>query len=174
MGSLVITVIGNDRAGLVSALSEAIARHDGNWDRSHMSELAGKFAGIVLVTVPDDRLDAVVADLDEFEATGLLDITVERAIDAPSSTPSHRLELRLVGQDHPGIVRDVSEALARRGVSIDELETETVPAPMGGHLFQAEAVLDAPATVDLGDLQATLEAVAHDLMVDLDLTETPT
>ena len=77
MGSLVITVIGNDRAGLVSALSEAIARHDGNWDRSHMSELAGKFAGIVLVTVPDDRLDAVIADLDEFEATGMLDITVE-------------------------------------------------------------------------------------------------
>src|SRR5690606_26345178 len=53
MSTLVLTVIGDDRAGLVNAVAEVVARHGGNWERSQMAELAGKFAGIVLVTVPD-------------------------------------------------------------------------------------------------------------------------
>ena len=58
MATLVLTLIGDDRAGLVNAVAEVVARHGGNWERSQMAELAGKFAGIVLVTVPDDSVDA--------------------------------------------------------------------------------------------------------------------
>ena len=50
MATLVLTLIGDDRAGLVNAVAEVVARHGGNWERSQMAELAGKFAGIVLVT----------------------------------------------------------------------------------------------------------------------------
>ncbi len=52
MTPLVLTLIGDDRAGLVSAVAGAVSEHGGNWDRSQMAELAGKFAGIVLVTIP--------------------------------------------------------------------------------------------------------------------------
>ncbi|MGI9608320.1 MAG: glycine cleavage system protein R, partial [Acidimicrobiales bacterium] len=158
MAQMVITVIGDDRAGLVDALSEVVARHGGNWDRSQMAELAGKFAGIVLATVPDLAVQAVVADLEAVEATGLLDITTEVGDTSTTDDDGRiRLALRLLGQDHVGIVHDISHALAQHGVSIEGLTTEVVPAPMGGSMFRAEAALAAPANVALEDLEAALE-----------------
>jgi len=169
VAALVITAIGDDRAGLVDALSGVIARHGGNWDRSHMAELAGKFAGIVLVTIPDTKTDDLIADLQPLEANGLLDITVEEASERGGVEAGVRGTLNLVGQDHPGIVHEISHVLANANVSIDELQTETVPAPQGGHLFKAQATLEVPAGTTLNDLFDALEAVSADLMVDLQL-----
>ena len=64
MTTLVLTVIGDDRSGLVSMLSGVIAQHGGSWERSQMARLAGKFAGIVMVSVPDDRADALIDALE--------------------------------------------------------------------------------------------------------------
>ena len=173
MASVVITAIGDDRSGLVESLSGAIAEHGGNWDRSHMAELAGKFAGIVLVTVPDANLNALTAALQSVDAEGKLTLTIEHARSETETETTTSLAVTLVGQDHPGIVHDISRALASRRVSIDELETEVVPAPMGGHLFRAIATIEAPAGESLDELQEALEAVASDLMVDIDVTGAP-
>jgi glycine cleavage system regulatory protein len=170
MATLVITAIGDDRAGLVDALSGVIAQHQGNWDRSHMAELAGKFAGIVLVTIADSRVDAFTHDLDQLGSKGLLHITAELAVKPSNDAESLvRVRLNLVGQDHPGIVHEVSHVLAANHVSIDELETETVPAPQGGFLFKATAVLELPPNLGADALHDALEEVAVDLMVDLHL-----
>lgn len=177
MTTMVLTVIGDDRAGLVGALAEAIASVGGNWDESHMSELAGKFAGIVQVTVPDSKTDALRAALVPLESQGLLDITVtagENAVDgaAAVSEGGSRFELELVGHDQPGIVREMSSVLGDLGVSIEELTTETGEAPMaGGTLFTARAQLIAPAGVSSGQLRDRLEELSNQLMVDIELSE---
>ena len=44
-----------------------------------------------------------------------------------------------------------------------------VPAPMGGEMFVARAVVGAPATMSLRDLQEVLEDVATDLLVDVEV-----
>jgi len=171
MATLVLSVIGDDRAGLVDALAAPIADHGGNWDRSHMARLAGKFAGIVVVTVPDERVDALGAALETVQAQGLLDVRVAiAAADGPVEDTS-LLSLHLIGQDRPGIVREIANALARRDVSIEELETSTASAPMSAEqLFQATASLRLPADVDLDALRLTLEDIANELMVDLDVS----
>jgi glycine cleavage system regulatory protein len=168
MQQIAITVIGDDRAGLVEALARAVAAADGNWERSRMAELAGQFAGIVLVSVADDAVDRLQAELDAVEASGLLHISARPASTPPGDDGLVRWRLRLVGQDHTGIVHRVSQALAGRDVSIDELETEVVPAPMGGMLFRAEARLEAPADLPVETIRDVLEALTPDLMVDLD------
>ena len=61
--SLVLTVIGDDRPGIVEQIATAISEHNGNWLESSMSHLAGKFAGIVCVSIPDSQLDAVKSAL---------------------------------------------------------------------------------------------------------------
>ena len=132
MATLVLTLIGDDRAGLVNAVAEVVARHGGNWERSQMAELAGKFAGIVLVTVPDDSVDTLVAALEPLH--GMLDITaqpgaVELDVIAPGA---RRFALDLVGTDRPGIVREITDVLAAHAVNIDTLRTETRDAPMSG------------------------------------------
>ena len=169
MEPVVITLIGDDRAGLVDAVAGVVAAHGGNWDRSHLAELAGKFAGIVLVQVPTSAVDSLLRDLDAIESQGLLAITAERAVTRTESEVASHVTLELIGQDHPGIVHEISRVLAQQGVSIGELETASAPAPQGGNLFIANAVLELPTGSDIEALRDALEAVAYDLMVDLDL-----
>ena len=174
MATLVLTVIGDDRAGLVDALAGPIAAHGGNWDRSHMARLAGKFAGIVVVSVPDERTDALTAELRTLAAQGLLDVSVAIASTDAPETDDDLLQLRLIGQDRPGIVREVASALAQRNVSIEELETSAASAPLSGALhFEAVATLRVPAGTDPADVRSILESIANELMVELDVSEPP-
>lgn len=172
MTTLVLTVIGDDRPGLVEELAAVIVRHDASWECSSMARLASKFAGIVEVEVPATGAAELVADLERLGAGGLLDVRVEEATQPPGddAATAATLELQLVGQDRPGIVQQVAQALADVGVSIDELTTWTSSAPMSGEtLFEANALLTAPDDLDRTALASTLEALADELMVDIDL-----
>ncbi len=169
MATLVLTVVGEDRTGLVRSLSAVVAAHGGNWERSRMAELAGTFAGIVLVTVPDAASEALRADLDGLRSAGLLDVRVDRA-PGPDASARRRLGFELVGTDRPGIVHEISEVLAAHGVSIEELETTTSSAPMaGGTMFEARAVLAVPGDLDEVLLRQAVEALADELMVEISL-----
>jgi glycine cleavage system regulatory protein len=170
MATFTLTCIGDDRPGLVSALSAPISTHGGSWERSQMARLGGKFAGLLLVEVPDDEADALVADLAALEGVGL-QVTLERT-DVHRTRPSLRLHLDLLGADHPGIVAEISAALAGRGIGIDELTTDVREAPMaGGMLFEARAVLEAPPGTGMEALQSVLEALADELMVEIRLSD---
>lgn len=172
MATLVLTVIGDDKAGLVDTLAATVAARGGNWERSQMAELAGKFAGIVMVTVPDQSTRQLIADLEAIEHRGLLHITVEEAVPASATQPRSRWTIELLGADRPGIVREISSVLAAHEVNIDELRTSTSEAPMsGGVLFSAWAQVSIPAGLDLGALRRSLEALAGELMVDLTVGE---
>jgi glycine cleavage system regulatory protein len=170
MATFTLTCIGDDRPGLVSALSAPISAHGASWERSQMARLAGKFAGVLLVEVADERADALVADLTALKDVGLL-VTVERT-DAPAEHPSLRLNLELLGADHPGIVAEISAALAGRRIGIEELHTDVREAPMaGGMLFEARAVLEAPPSCSMDELRSMLEAIADELMVEIRLSD---
>jgi glycine cleavage system regulatory protein len=169
MASIVLTVIGDDRPGLVSELSAPIKARGASWERSQLSHLGGKFAGIVLVSVPAQELDALVAELMTLGEQGL-HVVVERT-DEPAERESVQFSLELLGADHPGIVAEISAALAARGVSIEELTTDIRDAPMaGGTIFEARAVLIAPPGASAEELRPMLEALAHELMVDIELS----
>jgi glycine cleavage system regulatory protein len=174
VATLVLTVIGDDQSGLVNALATAVTDHGGNWDRSQMARLGGKFAGIVMITVGDASASALQTALEALEHGGLLAVTVEAAGPDVGSGPSLELLLDVVGLDRPGIINDVSHALATRQVSIEELQTETASAPMaGGTLFRASARLRAPAATSIDELRSVLDDLAHELLIEIDLTEDP-
>lgn len=165
--TLVLTLIGDDRPGLVENLSRVISAHEGNWLESSMAHLAGKFAGILRVGVPAGQAQALQAALDALPA---LKVIAETAPEAPTSRPGRRLRFTLVGQDRIGIVREVTAVLARHGVNVEELATHTESAPMSGEtLFHASAELLATPSLDPLDLQRDLEQISHELMVDISL-----
>ena len=170
MATFILTVVGDDRPGLVADVSAPITAHGASWERSQMSRLAGKFAGIVLVTVADKQLDALMADLALLEAEGL-QVVIERTHE-PVESESQRLRLELLGDDHPGIVAEISAALATRQVSIKELSTDVRETPTaGGMLFEAEAVLNAPLATSTDSLRSMLEGLAGELMVEIRLSD---
>lgn len=170
MKDLVLTLIGPDRPGLVESVAKRVADHGGNWLESRMAHLAGQFAGILRIEVPPDRAEALRAALAELESEGLR-VAAESGA-RPEDADLRAMELELLGQDHPGIVRKVSEILLGHGVNIEELTTDHVSAPMaGGVLFSAKARLKVPATADADRLREDVEKIADDLMVDLKLVQ---
>ena len=169
--SLVLTVIGPDRPGLVEALSESVASHGGNWLESRMARLAGQFAGILRVSVSEERAEALAGALRNLAPEGL-QVTVARSDAKDELSDTRELQLEILGSDRPGIIRDISQALAGRGVNVDELRTGVESAPMSGELlFRASARLRISRDLDVDELRAALEALAHDLMVDVVLDE---
>lgn len=168
MTTLVLTVIGDDRPGLVSALAAAVSEHGGSWERSQLARLAGKFAGIVQVVVPDD---AVAPLTQAAQALPGLSVTLEPTAPREVET-AVGLTLDLLGDDRPGIVAEISAALAEHEVSIEELATDVREAPMtGGYLFEVHASLAAPPDLGTEELRAALEALADELMVEVRLSD---
>ena len=169
---LVLTVIGDDRPGLVVELARIISAHRGNWLRSSMAQLAGKFAGIVEVAVAGTDADGL---RDALAGMTRLKVAVEAAggqSSEKSALAGRRLKLSLVGHDRIGIVSEVSQVLARHAVNVEKLDTRTATAPMSAEiLFHADAELTADAALDAGALIAELERISNELMVDIAVDE---
>ena len=169
MSRFVLTVLGDDRAGLVNALADVVTSHDGNWEHSQLTELAGQFAGIVVVSVPADQSDDFVAALRQLK--GLLDISAHPGTESDAEQAAadwRHVRIDLIGNDHPGIVRDVTAVLGRHGLSIDAMDTGTRDAPWtGGPLFEAHIVVRLQRTADTAALRHDLEQLANEILVDL-------
>lgn len=169
LSTLVMTVIGADRPGLVQLVASCVADHGGNWLESRMCRLGGQFAGILRVEVPGERADELTRALGELDASGLRVIIHNESAETKPARGSVAT-LELVGNDRPGILRTVSGVLAQHGLNVEELASERVSAPMGGGtLFQAHALVLVPENVKLSEVRTDLEKIAADLMVDLRL-----
>jgi glycine cleavage system regulatory protein len=150
-------------------VAAGVADHGGNWLESRMCRLGGQFAGILRVEVPAANADALRRALLDLEAKGLRVTVHTEGGTLPAMTGS-TVTFELVGQDHPGILRQVSAVLAAHGVNVEELASECVSAPMGGgNLFQARATVLVPPSANMSALRADLEKIAADVMVDLKL-----
>jgi methionyl-tRNA formyltransferase len=169
--SLVVTIIGPDRPGIVSLLADRARGFGANWAGSRMASLAGQFAGIVHFEVTAEDAEPLAVALRALETQGLRVLIAKT--EAPPVPPGRRMvKLELVGQDRPGIVRDLSASLAKRGVSIEELHTEIVSAAMSAeHLFKVNALLVVPENLPNDELRRELEKLANEMMVDIALGE---
>ena len=115
-----MSLIGRDRPGLVESIAAIVAEQGGNWLESRMSRLGGQFAGILRVEAPEDKQPALVKALETLKSHGLSIVVQPDATAAASPARLHILEL--VGQDRPGIVRQISGVLASSGLNVEEFD----------------------------------------------------
>jgi len=169
--SLVMTIIGRDRPGLVDSVAGRVTEHGGNWLESRMSRLGGHFAGILRVEIPSEQEQPLVQSLKGLESQGLTVVVHSDRQEAGAEERTLSL-LEIVGQDRPGIVRQISRVLAAHQINVEELETERGSAAMSGEmLFKARATLHLPASCNLAELRKQLEKIADDLIVDISFRE---
>lgn len=167
--SLVVTLIGPDRPGIVNLLSDVAQRFGANWAGSRMASLAGQFAGMVHFEVADNSAEPLSSALHELASSGL-QVVIARGSAEAGPGPRRMVRLQLVGHDRPGIVREFSGRLAGRGVSIEELHTEIASAPMSAErMFKVDALLTVPQALADTELKRELEALANELMVDIEV-----
>ncbi len=162
---LVITLVGADRPGIVERLAQTVVEHEGTWEESRMANLGGQFAGILRIRLHEAKLPALSEALQAMEG---LQVSIAPA---GEDEPVEKLYcLNLLGQDRPGIVHRVSAALARAGASVDDMETEVLDASMSGEkLFKARIALRLPDEDAVEALRQRLEAIADELIVDIEL-----
>ena len=171
--TLVMTIIGPDRTGLVNSLAQTVADNGGNWLESRMCHLGGQFAGLVQVEIDEAQAEALRAKLTDLTASGL-QVMVQSDSTPTSPAQTEWVMVDLVGQDRPGLLRAITSVFAKHQVNIEELDSERTAAPQGGGvLFKANATLSIPASADLDAIGDDLEKIATDLLVDIRMAPGP-
>lgn len=167
---LVISLISDDKPGVVEKLSAVVAENGGNWEDSRMAHFAGKFAGILRVSVSSDTCQALRDGLAGLAGEGFK-LQIEEA-GAVAAGPQQTLQLKLVGNDRPGIVREISRALAARRINMEQLETGYDSVPGSGEpLFTANCAISVAEDMDLDGLRDELDEIADELGVEIDCEE---
>ena len=167
--SIVFTFIGADKPGLIEKLTRIVAEHQGNWLESRMSQLAGQFAGITRIQIANTKANGLRLALSQLSGNDLT-VVVQDGADPQSPEAVRQLSLSLIGNDRPGILRELSSALAARNINVVEMNTQLTSAPMTAEpLFEASAQIAAPENQDLEELSERLDEIANDLSVDITL-----
>jgi glycine cleavage system regulatory protein len=169
MATLVLSVIGSDRPGLTQALAGAVLSAGGNWLESHLSRLGGLYVGSVLVELETDSVERLRSAVREVDAHGL-EVRIAPAVEGPAAA-GDAVDLDLIGQDRPGIVHQVTRVLSGLDANIEAFDTHvSVEAHSGANLFHMQARLRLPPSLSAAAVQAALEEISAEIMVDISLT----
>lgn len=168
MALSVLSVVGSDRPGLTKALAAAVLSAGGNWLESHLSRLGGLYVGSVLVELEADSVDRLRSAVSTVDAHGL-EVRIVPAVEGFGAT-GEAFRFGLVGQDRPGIVKQVTAVLSDLEANIEAFETWIVAEPHSGiPLFHMEARLRLPPELKADRVQAALEEISAEIMVDISL-----
>lgn len=168
---LVVSVISDDKPGVVEKLSSIVADNGGNWETSRMAHFAGKFAGILRISVAEGDFQRLQDALMQLGEAGYK-LQIERA--GQVNEERQVLHLKLIGNDRPGIVREISRALAARRFNVEQLETGYDSTPWSGEpLFTAACTVSVSGDADLDGLQEDLDKIADELGVDIEFVDAP-
>lgn len=166
MKSIVITMVGNDKPGLIDSIAKIINSADGSWQASSFAQMAGHFAGFAEVQVNEESEQALLKSLSAHP-----DLTITLSEGLQSSGPSlKKASIEIEGNDRTGIVRELSGVLHQFDLNIMQFDSACESAANWGNLvFKAKACVELPESLDLDELQEALEALSDDLMVDIKL-----
>lgn len=165
MKKLVLTVIGQDKTGLVQSLSNILVNNHASWLASNLSHLSGYFAGVVEVEVPETHLTDLTSALTDVDG---LRVEIHDAV-THDALSSQEIEFVITGNDRKGIVQELSEIIHHKGASIAHFTSSRQSAPnWGGGLFHAVARVCLPMGMSPDVIAEALEELASDIVVDLE------
>ena len=172
MALFVLSAVGSDRPGLTKALAAAILSAGGNWLESHLSRLGGLYVGSVLVELEAGSVDRLRSAVSTVDAQGL-EVRIAPAIEGPDAA-GEVLDFGLVGRDRPGIVQQVTAVLSGLDANIETFKTWIAAEPhSGAPLFHMEAHLRLPPGLQAHRIQAALEEISAEIMVDISIAPAP-
>jgi glycine cleavage system transcriptional repressor len=171
--TVVFTLTGPDRVGIVEEVSQVLVGLDCNVETSRMARLGGEFAILMSVSVPAEKRDVLEAAFDHLSAEGYrvcLSLNEAAVAQAPADSKAYRIEVS--GADHEGIVHEIARGLSRAGINIESMETGTSPSPISGTpLFRMDVLVAVPNDIADSDWIATLEEAGNQVGVDITVTE---
>ena len=137
-----------------------------------MALLGNEFASILLCSgTSEDLGERLASGARRLEWENRLTILVrplEGEPRPPVPAPGYQLfEIRAQGEDRAGIVARICRALADLKVNIADLRSTSLPSPSGASLYGMTVAAEVPETLDISQLQKTLEVVAAELGLEV-------
>ncbi|MFT2091712.1 glycine cleavage system protein R [Paraglaciecola sp. 2405UD69-4] len=166
MKPMIFTLVGQDKPGLISDLAKTVYDMGGNWLGSNFSHMAGHFAGFVEVNLPQEKHQELIECFSKHP-----DLKIHLlAGETQPSDQQQSVTIEIMGNDKAGIVQELTQVLSQFNLNIVKFDSNLESAPnWGGLLFKAQATITIAEDFDLDSLRETLEAVANDLMVDIEI-----
>ena len=165
-----MTLIGPDKTGIVARMAAIVESQEGNWLDSRMIRMGGYFSGILRIALPEDNISGFGGEVYRFMKEAGYQYSIQPADLESAALPGQGVRLSLSGQDHPGIVHAIFKACQEVGANVEELGTGLQAAPWSGTpVFEAKANLRLPEDISLDTFRERLEALAADLMVEVEL-----
>ncbi len=159
-----VTVLGDDRPGIVADVTSALAGLGGNLEDSTMTLLRGHFAMVVLVrtSYSPAQVESALSPLTQGGAL-VVDARLLPA-HAVHERPGAAYTLRVHGADRPGIVAEITRVVAEHGGNIVDLGTR-----LGRRLYVLTAELALPGGAAPARLESDLKEAASRLGVEVHL-----
>lgn len=170
--SIVFTLTGADRVGIVEDVTRVFLELGGNVGTSRMTRLDGEFAMLMSVTLRDPDASPVEQAFARLVSQGYR-VTVAPARPAVSGafdgwTPYF---VSVTGADHEGIVHEIAAGLSRSGITIESMETGTAAAAVTGTpLFTMQAHVLVPPTLEESEWISELDEAGRSVGVDIEVT----
>jgi glycine cleavage system transcriptional repressor len=166
--SIVLTLTGHDKVGIVDSVTSVIAKRDGNVESSRMARLGGEFAMLMLISLPDNEFDNLEQDFQQLRKEGY-QVTLLQTEDVSKKYAGWlSYEIEVTGADHEGIIHDISHHLAVQGINIESMDTSSTPAPMSGTpLFMMKGVVLVPPQLHYHVWSNALEEIGDKLNVNV-------
>jgi len=164
---LVISAIGEDKPGIINALSQAATECGCNILDTRMTVLGGEFALLMMLSGQSQNIEAVSSTLppvaDKFSLTTILKRTQPRT----PKQPSRPYRVEVVALDHPGIVREIAGFFSNRDINIEEMETGAYAAAhTGTPMFSLEMTVNIPANAAIAGLKDAFIAFCDERNLD--------
>lgn len=167
----ILSILSDDKPGVVKQIAQIVSLHGGSWQESRLTQLAGKFAGVVRITLSDEQQPALRASLEGLKQDGIR-VQVEDVESLRQQAPTRSARFSLAGPDRPGIVLEITQALIQYQINVKDLKTHCSSMPYSGEpLFEAEGILSLPAATDFDLLNDQLNHIADNLALDIQLEE---
>lgn len=156
---LAVTAIGNDRPGIVAAVTKVLYEHGCNLEDATSTILRGHFAITLVVRSGERGADALEADLGPVARDLGLVVTVRPVEEAETGVVEPTHVVSVYGGDRPGIVYRVSEALAAKGANVTALSSRVIGSdrPVYALLMEVAAGSEEELTAALASLREELD-----------------
>ena len=172
MTRVILSVLGQDRPGILAAVSGALYRVNGNIENVSQTTLQTQFAGIFIASIPTKvGIDELTAHLKKALAPLGMNVHVDRLTSAPESQPAGACEPFVIttkGPDRKGLVAKITAIMARYNANITNLQAIFRGGDNPGDNIMIYEV-DVPADVNQQDLHADLRRTAQRLGLEISI-----
>ncbi len=164
---LVISAVGKDRPGIVDEFSRAVLDCGCNIGESRMAVLGEEFGMLAVLTGNWNAIAKVENVLPRLEEKLEISIRATRTEARKESDPVIPYGVEVVALDRSGIVHDVSNFFANRGINIEDIYTARYPAPhTGAHMFSLHMTIGIPADLSIATIRGEFMDFCDDLNLD--------